>query len=41
MTTCQNCGASCQGTYCSMCEQIKLNEKLHGDSVDLEDGDGE
>lgn len=38
--SCQDCGARCQGTYCEMCEQIRINEKLHGDSVDEpEEGD--
>lgn len=39
--TCADCGAACQGKYCSTCEQIRLNEKLHGDSVDGDDQDWE
>jgi hypothetical protein len=37
--SCQDCGARCQGKYCSMCEQIRINEKLHGDSVDVEEAE--
>jgi len=37
--SCQNCGSQCQGKYCSTCEQIRLNEKLYGDSVEDEEGD--
>lgn len=28
--TCSQCGAPCQGALCRGCEQIELNEKLHG-----------
>ena len=38
MATCTRCGARCTGDMCAGCEQIQINEKLHGDSVD-EEGD--
>ena len=39
--TCQNCGSRCTGKLCAGCEQIQINEKLHGSEVQTEStGDG-
>ena len=37
--SCQQCGACCHGDLCAMCEQISLNEKLHGSAVNEGDED--
>ena len=28
--TCELCGSPCNGSMCRGCEQIQINEKLHG-----------
>lgn len=35
--TCERCGTACQGGLCRECEQIRLDEKLHGTSVETLD----